>query len=65
MRFSTLSFGLFSLTGVVLSAAVEKRDLLQDLQNQALQALKEAESSGTIAKRDGCTIHNAVARRDW
>jgi tyrosinase len=65
MRFSALPAAILALASVVQSAAVEKRDLLQDLQDQAIAALKEAESNGTLEKRGSCTIANAAIRRDW
>ena len=65
MRFSALPAAILALTSVVQSAAVEKRDLLQDLQDQAIAALKEAECNGTLEERRSCTIANAAIRRDW
>jgi hypothetical protein len=38
--------------------------LLQDLQDQALQNLKEVESNGTLTKTS-CSLSNAGVRQDW
>lgn len=67
MRLSTLSAALVAVTGVVQAVAVEKRDLLADLQSQALGNLEEAEAeaNATVAKRNGCSIFNARVRKDW
>jgi tyrosinase len=65
MWLSALSTTFFALTCVIQSIALETRDLLQDLQDQALQALAEAESNGTIAKRAGCSILSAAIRKGW
>jgi tyrosinase len=65
MRFLTVSAALCAVSGVVQAAAVEKRDLLQDLQNQAMSNLEEAEENGTLQKRGGCSLFNAAVRKDW
>lgn len=65
MRFSVLPTAVLALSGLAQSAAVQKRDLLQDLQNQAIEALKEVESNGTVSKRAECSIFNASVRKDW
>jgi tyrosinase len=65
MRVSGLPAAILALVSVVQSVALEKRDLLQDLQDQALTALREAEANGTLAKRGGCSLSKATVRRDW
>jgi tyrosinase len=64
-----LLFGIptavLALVGVVQSAALQPRDLLQDLQDQAIAALKEAEANGTLGKRSSCSIFNAPVRKNW
>jgi tyrosinase len=65
MRFSEISAIALTLVSVASSAALLPRnDLLTDLQNQAMEALKQAEASGTIEKRS-CSLSNAYARRNW
>lgn len=65
MRFYGISAVVLALTSVVSSAALVPRDdLLTDLQNQAMEALKQAEANGTLEKRS-CSLSNAYARRDW
>lgn len=65
MRFCEISAIALALTSVALSAAVIPRDdLLTDLQNQAMEALKQAEANSTLAKRS-CSLSNAHVRRDW
>ncbi|KAF2999498.1 hypothetical protein E8E13_008840 [Curvularia kusanoi] len=64
MRFFTLSAAVAALAALSEAAALQPRDLLQDLQNQALDNLKEAESNGTLTKRS-CSVFNAGVRRDW
>lgn len=53
------------LAGVAQAAAVEKRDLLTDLQDQTMENLKAAEANGTLERRGSCNILNAAVRRDW
>jgi tyrosinase len=65
MRFSCLPTTVLAFAGAVQSLAVEKRDLLSDLQNQALENLKAAEKNGTLEKRAGCSILTATVRKDW
>jgi tyrosinase len=65
MRLSGFPAAVLALAGVVQSAAIEKRDLLSDLQNQAIENLKAAEANGTLTKRGDCKISNASVRRDW
>ncbi|KAG9197767.1 hypothetical protein G6514_001047 [Epicoccum nigrum] len=62
---------LFNLSAVVAAlaalsnaAALQPRDLLEDLQNTALENLKQEESNSTITKRS-CSVFNAGVRRDW
>lgn len=64
MRLFGIPIALTALAAVVQSAALEKRDLLQDLQDQAIEALKAAESNGIITKRAECSIFNAGVRKD-
>ncbi|KAI4626617.1 hypothetical protein J4E83_003769 [Alternaria metachromatica] len=65
MRLSGLPTALLAFAGAAQSLAVEKRDLLSDLQNQALENLKAAEKNGTLEKRGSCSIFNASVRKDW
>jgi hypothetical protein len=66
MRFFGASTAILACASVVQSAAIRPRDLLDDLQSQATEALKEAESDeGSLEKRGGCSIFNANVRRDW
>lgn len=62
---------LFNLSAVVAAlaalsnaAALQPRDLLEDLQNAALANLKQEESNSTITKRS-CSVFNSGVRRDW
>jgi tyrosinase len=65
MRFCGVSAIVLALTSVASSAALMPRDdLLADLQNKAMEALKEAEANGTLEKRS-CSLSTAYARRDW
>lgn len=65
MRFFGVPTAVLALAGVVQSAALQPRDLLQDLQDQAIAALKEAEANGTVGKRSSCSVFNAPARKNW
>jgi tyrosinase len=65
MRFCSLPTAVLAFAGAVQSPAVEKRDLLSDLQNQALENLKAAEKNGTLEKSGGCSILTATVRKDW
>lgn len=65
MRSSTLLTTCAALLGVAHAAAVEKRDLLQDLQSQAMEALKIAESGSVATRGARCTLENASVRKDW
>jgi len=64
MRFHDLPTAFLALAGVVQSAALDKRDLLQDLQDQAIEALKGQESSGAVVRRS-CSLSSASVRKDW
>jgi tyrosinase len=64
MHLPSLSAVVLALASTIQGAALQPRDLLQDLQNQAMQNLKDAETNGTLSKRS-CTLRNAVVRRDW
>jgi hypothetical protein len=61
----SLPTAFFALTSVVYCAALEKHDLLQELQHKAIEALKRAESNGTITNSTGCSVSNAAVRKDW
>lgn len=65
MLFSGIPTAVLALAGVVQSAVLQPRDLLQDLQDQAIAALKEAETNGTVGKRGSCSVFNAPVRRNW
>ena len=52
------------MAGAVHAAALQPRDLLQNLQDQASLNFKEAETNGTIA-RGSCSLENAAVRKDW
>ncbi|KAL0944828.1 FAD-binding domain-containing protein [Colletotrichum truncatum] len=56
------AFGL--LSAPALASPVEARDILADLQVQAMDTLKENDSS-VVNKRSACNIFNARYRRDW
>ena len=64
MHLSGVSSAVLALAGVAHAAALQPRDLLQDLQDQALRNFKEAEANGTIAK-GSCSLENAAVRKDW
>lgn len=60
MHLPNYSAVVLAFASVAQSAALQKRELLQDLQQQAIQNLKESGSnSGT------CTVENASIRQDW
>jgi tyrosinase len=65
MRLTFLPTALLALANVVRSDVVGKRNLLQNLQDKAIEALKEAESNGAIGNRSECLISNAAVRQDW
>ena len=65
MRLVSLPTAILALASIAQSAVIEKRDLLADLQSQAIENLKEAEKNGALQKRGSCTIANASVRRDW
>ncbi|OLN87556.1 Grixazone synthase 1 [Colletotrichum chlorophyti] len=52
------------LSAPVLASPIEPRDVLADLQEQAMAALRDAES-GSVSKRGSCNLFNARVRRDW
>jgi tyrosinase len=60
MWFSHVSVAILAVAGVAQSAALQKRDLLKDLQDQAIDALKKAQSEGA-----SCNLSNASVRRNW
>ncbi|KAG9185135.1 tyrosinase [Alternaria panax] len=58
MRFCGISAIALALVCIASSAAIAPRDdLLTDLQSQAMEALKQAEANGTLARR-GCSLSN-------
>lgn len=63
MRLPNCSIAVLALASVAQAAVLQKCDLLQDLQSQAIQNLKEAESNGGSTK--SCTVENATKRQDW
>jgi tyrosinase len=65
MRSSFFTSALFALTRVEQSAAVETRDLLEDLQSRAIQALKEKSSNAKTTNGTICTLENSSTRQDW
>lgn len=64
MHLPDIAAVVLALTSIAQAAAVQPRDLLQGLQNQALQNLKEAEADDTLAKRS-YSLSNTGTRRDW
>ncbi|EUC29314.1 hypothetical protein COCCADRAFT_40308 [Bipolaris zeicola 26-R-13] len=65
MRFLGFPTAVLALASVVESAALQRRDVIQDLQNQAIAALKEAETNGSLERRSSCSVFNAPVRRNW
>jgi hypothetical protein len=65
MRLFGFPAAVLALAGAVQSVALEKLDLLTDLQEQVMENLKAAEANGTLEKRGPCNIFNAAVRRDW
>lgn len=63
MHLSSCSAAVLAFASVAQAAVLQPRDLLQDLQKQAIQSLKEAEANGGPTKT--CTIENASVRQDW
>ncbi|KAM0811794.1 hypothetical protein AB5N19_12150 [Seiridium cardinale] len=64
MHFSGLvAFGLCAVSALVSADPVQKRDVLQDLQDQAIAALQNATDNG-LAKKS-CNIFNARIRKEW
>jgi hypothetical protein len=60
-----VAVGLCAASSLV-SASLQVRDVLEDLenlQNQAIAALQNATDNG-VAERS-CSIFNAYARKDW
>ncbi|KAH8195633.1 hypothetical protein TruAng_010190 [Truncatella angustata] len=58
-----LACGLCAASTVVSANPVQKRDVLQDMQNQAIANLQNVTDEG-LAKRS-CSIFNAKVRREW
>lgn len=56
--------GLFALGLCATAAAspLQARDELQELQDRAVAALKDA---GHGAERKSCSVFNAAVRKDW
>ncbi|CAN9439131.1 unnamed protein product [Alternaria alternata] len=65
MRFHDFPTAVLALAGTVQSLVIEKRDLLSDLQNRALENLKAAEKNGTLERVGECSISTATVRKDW
>ncbi|KAJ5064834.1 hypothetical protein J3E74DRAFT_461510 [Bipolaris maydis] len=65
MRFLGVPIAVLALASVVESAALQRRDVIQDLQDQAIAALKEAETNGNLERRSSCSVFNAPVRRNW
>ncbi|KAH7378447.1 hypothetical protein DE146DRAFT_320127 [Phaeosphaeria sp. MPI-PUGE-AT-0046c] len=63
MHLPSCSAAVLAFSSITQAAVLQTRDLLQDLQNQAIQSLKEAESNGGPTK--SCTTENASVRQDW
>ncbi|KAI1849818.1 hypothetical protein JX265_012284 [Neoarthrinium moseri] len=64
MHFTSLAvFGLCATSALVSATPLQTRDVLEDLQNQALAALRDATDNG-LAKKS-CSIFNAKIRKDW
>ncbi|KAF2743180.1 Di-copper centre-containing protein [Sporormia fimetaria CBS 119925] len=64
MYIHSISAAALALVSLTQAAALQARDLLQDLQDQALQNLQDAESNSAVTKRS-CSVFNAEVRRDW
>ncbi|KAH4022428.1 hypothetical protein HBI09_169210 [Parastagonospora nodorum] len=64
MHICNIPLAIAALASIAQGAVLQPRDLLQNLQDQALQNLKEAQSNGSIAKRS-CSLSTAAVRRDW
>lgn len=60
----TVILALANIPGLAFATALESRNVLQDLQDQAIAALQKAETNSTL-HRGNCTISNASIRRDW
>lgn len=64
MRFSGLAaHGLCATSALVSATSFQTRDTLDDLQNQAIAALKQSGSGGV--DNTTCSLSNAVVRKDW
>lgn len=64
MHILTISFLVGALASIAQGAVLQSWDLLQNLQDQALQNLRETQSNSSIAKR-GRSLSTAAVRRDW
>ncbi|KAE8844261.1 hypothetical protein PTNB85_02526 [Pyrenophora teres f. teres] len=54
-----------ALVGAAQSAALQPRDVLKDLRNQAMKALEAAEAKSIHEKKAGCSLFQAPGRQDW
>ena len=50
------------LCATAVASPLQARDELQELQDQAVAALKDA---GRDAERKSCSVFNAAVRKDW
>lgn len=55
--------GLCATSALVSANPVQKRDVLEDVQKQAIAALQNATDNG-LAKKS-CNIFNAKIRKEW
>ncbi|KAK6223860.1 hypothetical protein LQW54_000004 [Pestalotiopsis sp. IQ-011] len=58
-----ITYGLSIASSFAAASPAEKRDVLEDLQNQAIAALQNATDNG-LAERS-CSIFNAKIRKEW
>lgn len=58
-----LAFGLRTAAAVTSTNPVQKRDVLADLQNQAIAALQNATHNGVVEK--SCNTSTAIVRKEW
>lgn len=67
MLFASIATAVIGLLGTPVAASpIESRDVLADLQVQAMDALKLREAeSGSVNKLGSCNLFNARYRRDW
>jgi hypothetical protein len=60
---ATLGFCAASVVGASTASHLQARDVLDDLQNQAIQALRNASTNGVQER--SCSIFSASSRKDW